>query len=84
MSAHLHGLFAAIGVSNDFYSNIASVRGGLKFIDLHKILKFLFGLGFRFRYSFICQGTSTRRQRRDLFDLRVKLPPVITSLTSQR
>jgi len=21
----------------------------------------------RFRYSFICQGTSTRRQRRDLF-----------------
>jgi len=26
-----------------------------------------------FRYSFICQGTSTRRQRRDLFDHRVKL-----------
>jgi len=24
---------------------------------------------FRFRYSFICQGTSTRRQRRDLFGL---------------
>jgi len=30
----------------------------------------------RFRYSFICQGNSTRRQRRDLFGLRVKLPPV--------
>jgi len=25
------------------------------------------------RYSFICQGTSTRRQRSDLFGLRVKL-----------
>jgi len=29
---------------------------------------------FRSRYSFICQGTSTRRQRRDLFSHRVKLP----------
>jgi len=28
----------------------------------------------RFRYSFICQGTSTRRQRSDLCGLRVKLP----------
>jgi len=28
------------------------------------------------RYSFICQGTSVRRQRSDLFDIRVKLPPV--------
>jgi len=37
----------------------------------------------RFRYSFTCQGTSTRRQRSDLFDLRVKLPPVITSWTTQ-
>jgi len=26
--------------------------------------------------SFICQGTSTRRQRSDLFGLRVKLPSV--------
>jgi len=26
---------------------------------------------YRFRYSFICQGTSTRRQRSDLFGLRV-------------
>jgi len=38
----------------------------------------------RFRYSFICQGTSTRRQRRDLCSLRDKLPPVTTSLTTQR
>jgi len=38
----------------------------------------------RFRYSFICQGTSTRRQRSDLFGLRVNLPPVTTSLTTQR
>jgi len=37
-----------------------------------------------FRYSFICQGTSTRRQRRVLFGHRVKLPPVTTSLTTQR
>jgi len=33
-----------------------------------------------FRYSFICQGTSTRRQRSDLFGLRINLPPVTTSL----
>jgi len=32
----------------------------------------------------ICQGsTSTRRQRSDLFGLRVKLPPVTTCLTTQ-
>jgi len=35
------------------------------------------------RYSFICQGNSIRRQRRDLFGFRVKLPPVTTSLTTQ-
>jgi len=40
--------------------------------------------GFRFRYSCICQGTSTRRQRSDLFGLPVKLRPVTTSLTTQR
>jgi len=34
--------------------------------------------------SFICQGTSIRRQRSDLFGLRVKLPPLLTSLTTQR
>jgi len=34
----------------------------------------------RFRSAFICQGTSTRRQRSNLCDLRVKLPPVTTSL----
>jgi len=39
---------------------------------------------FRYRHSFICQGTLTRRQRRDLFGLRVKLLPVTTSLTTQR
>jgi len=38
---------------------------------------------FRFSYLFICQGTSTRRQRSDLFGLRIKLPPVTTSLTTQ-
>jgi len=41
-------------------------------------------INFRRIYSFNCQGTSTRRQRRDLFGLRVKLPTVTTSLTSQR
>jgi len=35
---------------------------------------------FRLRYSFIFQSTSTRRQRSDLFGLRVKLPPVTTNL----
>jgi len=39
---------------------------------------------FSFRYSFICQSTSTMRQRSDLFGLRVKLPPVTTSLAPQR
>jgi len=37
---------------------------------------------FRFRYSFICQSISTRTQRRDLYALRDKLPPVTTSLRS--
>jgi len=37
------------------------------------------GLGNHF-----CQGTSTRRQRSDLFGLQVKLLPVTTSLTTQR
>jgi len=32
------------------------------------------GYFFKFRHSFICQGTSTRKQRRDFFGLRVKLP----------
>jgi len=36
-----------------------------------------------FRYSFICQGALSRRQWRNLFGLRVKLPPVTTSLTTQ-
>jgi len=40
--------------------------------------------GGRFRYSFICLGTSTRRQRSVHFGLRVKLPPVTTSLTTQK
>jgi len=34
----------------------------------------------KFRYSFICQSTSTRRQRSDHFGLWVKLPPITTSL----
>jgi len=38
----------------------------------------------RFRYSFICQRTSTRKQREDLFGLRVKLLPVTTNLTTQK
>jgi len=38
------------------------------------------GCGLRFRFSFICQGTSTRKQRSDLFGLRVKLPPVLKGI----
>jgi len=34
--------------------------------------------------SFICQVASARRQRSELFGLRVKLPPVTTRLTTQR
>jgi len=36
----------------------------------------------RLRHSFICQCISTRRERRDLFGLRIKLLPVIASLTT--
>jgi len=40
---------------------------------------------FRFSYLFICQVTSSdQRQPSDLFSLRFKLPPVTTSLTTQR
>jgi len=35
------------------------------------------------RYLFLCQGISTKRQRRNLFGLRVKLLPATTSLTPQ-
>jgi len=38
----------------------------------------------RFRYSFICQGSSTRKQWRNLFGLRVELPPLTTCLTTRR
>jgi len=41
--------------------------------DCYKRRSQMENLIFRFRYSFICQGTSTRRQRRNLFGLRVKL-----------
>jgi len=44
----------------------------------------LISLKFRYRCLFICQGTSTRRQRSDLFSLRVKLPPITTTRTTQR
>jgi len=47
----------------------------------YKLLNFLqWSIAERFRYSFVCQGTSTRRQRSHLIGLRVKLPPVTTSL----
>jgi len=39
---------------------------------------------FRYWYSFICQGTSTRRQRRNLFSLRVRLPHVTISLNHSK
>jgi len=39
---------------------------------------------FRFRYSFICQSISTRRQRRTLIAVfETKLLPVTTSLTNR-
>jgi len=38
----------------------------------------------RFKYSLICQDTSTTRQRSDHFGFWVKLPSVTTSLTTQR
>jgi len=34
--------------------------------------------------SFICQRTSTRRQRSELFGVQVKLPPDTACLTTQR
>jgi len=61
-------------------------RGPRRSPGSQNILKFYLGIGFGLgtRYSFICQGTSTRRQRSDLCGLRVKLPLVTTSLTTQR
>jgi len=39
----------------------------------------------KYRYSFICHGTSSnRRQPSDLGGLRVKLPPVATNPITQR
>jgi len=40
-------------------------------------------LRFSFGYSFIYQGTSFKKHWSDLFSLRVKLPPVTTSLATQ-
>jgi len=37
----------------------------------------------QFKNSLIYQGSATRPQRRNLFNFRVKLPPVTTSLTTQ-
>jgi len=55
-------------------SNTVLVADGLK------DLSFILTLG---TCSFICQGTSTRRQRKNLLGLRVKLPPVTSCLTAQ-
>jgi len=47
----------------------------LPLADAHAMICLLYyckNINMRFRYSFICQGTSTKRQRRDLFGLRVK------------
>jgi len=49
-----------------------------------ELLRHVLILAQGFRYSFICQGTSTRRQQRDLFGLRIKLPLVTINLTTQR
>jgi len=50
----------------------------------HVLFNMFFSNNLMFRYSFICQGTLTRRQQSDLFGHRVKLPPVTASLTTQR
>jgi len=54
--------------------------GGHNFISGGPRMALIRPYCFRFRYSFICQGTSTRRQRSDVFGLRVKLSPVTISL----
>jgi len=53
------------------------------------IISFLFSTVFAILYSsqfcsFICQVGLARRKQSDLCGLRVKLPPVTTSLTTQR
>jgi len=48
-----------------------------------KRLIFCLGLGLG-THLFVNRYISTRRERSDLFGLRVMLPPVITSLTTQR
>jgi len=55
-----------------YYCDTKFLNRNNKFaIILVELAIILVGLG---RYSFIFQGTSTRRQRSDLFGLRVKLP----------
>jgi len=51
-------------------------EGGLYTVILRSLL-FLLGT-----CSFVCHGTSTRRQRSAICGLRVKLPPVTSSLTT--
>jgi len=71
-------------VVNFFNSNdiqLANKGGGI--LPLCNGIR-IFKIGLR--YSFICQGNSTKRQleRRDIFGFRVKLPPVSTSLSTHR
>jgi len=71
--------------SHDHANHIQTIPGSpYKDVLLDCFIKY--NLKFTFRYSFICQGTSTRRQRSDLFGLQVKLPlpPVTTNLTTRR
>jgi len=57
---------------------------GVKLMEKKRTEELMDMFRFTYRYSFICQGTSIRRQRSDLFGLRVKLQSVITNLTTQR
>jgi len=41
-------------------------------VTTYQVLKQERTASYDYRYSFICQGTSTRKQRSDLFGLRVK------------
>jgi len=77
-------------ISSELRFTNSNLTSNLENADLGKRVKFrlihdkTYSLTFRLRYSLICQESSIRRQQSDLFGLRVKLPPITTSLTTQR
>jgi len=86
LSQHAFQLLTRLILSKKNKNNCTKINV-LPFLLLHSCTYFFYydyAVFVSFSYSFICQGTSTRRQRRELFGLRVKRPPITISLTTQK